>query len=36
MGMQLECFECGTTIAADDLSGLGDAFLAHARADEAF
>ena len=29
--MTFDCFECGTTIAADDLPGLGDAFLAHAR-----
>jgi GNAT superfamily N-acetyltransferase len=30
--MHLDCFECGTTVAADDLAALGDRFLAHARA----
>jgi GNAT superfamily N-acetyltransferase len=29
--MQLDCFECGTTVQADDLADLGDRFLAHAR-----
>jgi GNAT superfamily N-acetyltransferase len=29
--MQLDCFECGATIAADDVADLGDRFLAHAR-----
>jgi GNAT superfamily N-acetyltransferase len=31
--MQLDCFECGACIAADDLSDLGERFLGHARAD---
>lgn len=31
--MKLDCFECGTTIQAEDEEGLGDEFLAHARAD---
>jgi GNAT superfamily N-acetyltransferase len=30
-GCSLECFECGTTVAAADVGALGDAFLAHAR-----
>lgn len=29
--MNLDCFDCGGTIDAGDLAGLGDAFLAHAR-----
>lgn len=29
--MQFDCFECGETIEGDDLEGLGDRFLAHAR-----
>jgi GNAT superfamily N-acetyltransferase len=29
--MRFTCFECGQTIAASDLAGLGDAFVAHAR-----
>lgn len=31
MTITLECFECGATVAADDLRALGDGFLAHAR-----
>lgn len=31
--MHLDCFECGTTVEADDLADLGDRFLAHARSD---
>jgi hypothetical protein len=29
--MHLDCFECGATVEADDLTDLGDRFLAHAR-----
>jgi GNAT superfamily N-acetyltransferase len=29
--MRLDCFECGATIAADDVGELADRFLAHAR-----
>lgn len=31
--MELTCFECGTQIAAPELSGLGDAFISHARSE---
>jgi GNAT superfamily N-acetyltransferase len=31
MSMDLDCFECGATVEADDLADLGDRFLAHAR-----
>jgi GNAT superfamily N-acetyltransferase len=31
--VQLDCFECGATIAADDEGRLGEAFLGHARAE---
>lgn len=31
--MDLDCFVCGTTIAAEDLDGLGRRFLAHVRAE---
>lgn len=31
--MELDCFECGTTVDAEDAGQLADAFLAHARAE---
>jgi GNAT superfamily N-acetyltransferase len=34
--MHLDCFECGARVEADDLAGLGDRFLEHARTSHAW
>jgi GNAT superfamily N-acetyltransferase len=34
--MKFDCFECGASIAADDLEALGEVFLLHARAEHSW